>query len=164
MEKFVVTRLINTFKRNNKNTLAGQLLFSSFFTLMTTIMQLWVDYHKDLGLIEKQILQIKESYISSLSLSIWNMDKENIYAQLEGILQRPEISCLEAKTIDNIYEIGQKPPEWRRVSFEFPIVYEDSQGQFAPKQLGILTIYENLEYIHSRLQDRILVQKALKGM
>jgi len=155
-------RLIHPFQGNKDKKLAKQLLFyillfSSFFTLLAAIIQLWMDYRKDLGLIEKQILQISESYMTSLSLSIWNMNENHLYAQLNGILQLPEISCIEAKTIDALYQVGQKPPEGRQVAFTVPIVYKDTHGQFVPEEVGILTIYGDLGYIRSRLKDRIVI-------
>ena len=155
-------RLIHPFQSNKDKKLAKQLLFyillfSSFFTLLAAIVQLWMDYRKDLGLIEKQILQISESYMSSLSLSIWNMNEKHLYAQLNGILQLPEISCIEAKTIDALYQVGQKPPQGRQVAFPVPIIYKDTHGQFVPEQVGVLTIYGDLGYIRSRLKDRIVV-------
>ncbi|MBU0971572.1 MAG: response regulator, partial [Proteobacteria bacterium] len=157
----MLLRLINPFQKNDqklaKQLLISILLFSSFFTLLAAIVQLWVDYHKDLGLIEKQIHQISESYMDSLSLSIWNMNEKHLYAQLNGILQLPEISCIEAKTIDALYRVGQKPLEGSRISFVFPIVYKDTLQQFSPEQVGTLTIYGDLGYIRSRLKERILV-------
>lgn len=165
----MLLKLITPFKWNNEKKLAQQLLFyillfSSFFTLLSATVQLWMDYRKDLKLIEKQILQIKESYMDSLSLSIWNMNENHVYAQLNGILQLPEISCIEAQTIDNLYRVGEKPPERTRISFEFPIVYKDTHEQFLPEQVGVLTIYGDLQYIHSRLKDRIVVILATQSI
>ncbi|SLM29441.1 putative Histidine kinase [Desulfamplus magnetovallimortis] len=159
-----------TCKLNNNSSLARQLLFyillfSSFFTLLASVVQLWVEYRKDLKLIETRIIQVKESYISSLSLSIWNMNQDHVYAQLNGILQLPEIACLEAITIDKTFMVGDKPPETMRISFDFPIVFKDPLKQFDPKKLGILTIYGDLRYIHTRLNERIvliLVTQAFK--
>lgn len=158
----MLLRLSKILQRKKEKKLAGQLLFyillfSSFFTILAAVVQLWVDYHKDLGLIEKRILQVRQSYIGSLSLSIWNMNTDHVYAQLNGILQLPEIACLKAQTIDDVYKVGILPPEWRRISVKFPIIYEDPHQQFDSEQVGILTIYGDLGYIHSRLKERILV-------
>ncbi len=146
----------------SKDRLARQLLVylllvSSLFTLLATGLQLWVDYTKDVDLLETRIHEVRKTYVDSLSLSIWDMDTGHINAQLNGILKLPEISYLELKTIDTSYEVGKKPPVIRSVVFEFPIEYADPLVQFELETVGRLIIHGDLQYIYTRLKQRVLI-------
>ncbi|MBU2510355.1 PAS domain-containing protein [bacterium] len=140
-----------------KQLLVFILLFSSLFTFASTIIQLWVDYRKDVKLIEYRIDQVQKTYITSLSLSIWNMNETHVYTQLNGILQLPEIACLEAKTIDKDYLVGERPLALGHLKMEFPIIHIDPFQQYEPVKVGDLIIYGDLGHAYNRLQTRFLI-------
>jgi PAS domain S-box-containing protein len=147
---------------DSKEILARQLLVyillvSSLLTILATGLQLWVDYTKDVDLLGTRIREVRKAYVNSLSMSIWNMNTSHVNAQLNGILNLPEISYLELKTLDTTYGVGVKPPAIRSVVFEFPIKYADPQAQFEPETVGQLIIHGDLQHIYARLWDRVLI-------
>lgn len=138
-----------------KRVLIFILLFGSFFTLLTIIFQLYLDYNRDLSEINKRIRQIKLSYVASLTRSLWALDDEQINIQMQGILALPDIEYLEIKTLENeIYTKGTLPEFNALIRHSFPLIYQEQQLQVP---LGFLNIVISLEGIYRRLQDRIVV-------
>ena len=144
-------------KTLGKQLLAYILLVSSVFAIIATFLQLWVDYSKDVDLIENRILQLQQTYLSSLSLSLWNMDDEHIQTLLDGIIQLPEISYIELKTFDYTYKKGEKPEQLIPMVIKTNIIFQDPFEQLDPQNVGVMHIYGNLEHVYERLQSRFLI-------
>ena len=79
------------------------IIFSSLITIVTTGVQLYFDYRKDILQIENYFSLIKSSYVSSLANSVWLYDDARIEMQLNGLLRLRDIEYVEIRTTD-IYD------------------------------------------------------------
>lgn len=77
--------------------LAYILLFSSVFTLISSAIQIYSDYRKDLSQIDRRMMVVETGYTSSLARSLWALDQKLLQTQLEGILSLPDIVHLRLK-------------------------------------------------------------------
>ncbi len=77
--------------------LAGVLLFSSAITLLLTGLQLYLDYRRDVGTIERRMSEIEGSYLRSLGEGLWNLDERQLELQVDGILHLPAIRFVEVR-------------------------------------------------------------------
>jgi diguanylate cyclase (GGDEF)-like protein len=71
------------------------IISSSLVTFIITAIQLYFDYKTDISLIEKRILQIENSYLDSIAISVWNFNKKQYEIQLDGILNIEDIIYVE---------------------------------------------------------------------
>jgi hypothetical protein len=55
--------------------LASVLLFSSAITLLLTLLQLYLDYRRDVGTIENRMSAIERRYLPSLGEGLWNLSQ-----------------------------------------------------------------------------------------
>ena len=60
------------------------LLFSSAITLLLTLLQLYFDYRRDVGTIDRQISEIEDSYRRSLGEGLWNLDARQLELQVDA--------------------------------------------------------------------------------
>lgn len=96
-----------------KQLLVSIVLISSFFTLVSTGLSLYIDYQKDIENVEKQFGQIKESYLSSLTASLWVEDRDQLSLQAEGIMKLPHINYLVVEEDSgNKLQFGQEIGEY----------------------------------------------------
>jgi|GEM_PF-166119 len=142
--------------------LAWILLFSSLITLLSTALQLYFDYRRDVGLIEERMVQIEESYLESLIDSLWVFNKRQILVQLEGIRRLPDMHYLEIRLKDGevIASVGVK--QQRKI-----ISHEYSMHYFYKKRnryLGTLQVVASLEGIYQRLLERALLILIAQGI
>jgi hypothetical protein len=70
-------------------------LCSSFFTLLATPFQLYMDYKKDISAIHNSIQFIKASYKAPLAVNAYNMDFYGLKILLKGALEYRDIGYLE---------------------------------------------------------------------
>ncbi len=143
-----------------KKSIASRLLFyilltSFIFTLIATVLQLYLDYRSEMGSIDRQINQIKSSYLKSLSKSTWDMDTKGLDFQLEGALQLQDIKYLEIRTeLGQILAFAGKPPGEMSISQRFHLEYKHLGEVIV---VGTLDVVATWEGVDSRSWNKIVV-------
>jgi len=139
-------------------------LCSSFFTLLTTAFQLYLTYKKDVTHIHESMGFIRDSYVPSVTRSIYYMDEEESRLLLKGVLKLQNVRYLY------ITEPTKEPPICEGdpnaapdIVRKFPLQINDLSDEMS--NMGTLTVVACLEGIYQRLLDRaliILVSNAVK--
>ncbi len=135
-------------------------LYSFVFIMLSTAVQITLDYRREMRNIDQQIQLISTSYIASLARSMWDFDQAQLELQLKGIKALPDIASLELK--DNTGETLIRLPEQvvdgkvMKSSFDLSIPNkrfskDNKNEQSSRRQLGTLIIATNLATIHARL-------------
>ena len=138
--------------------LAGVLLFSSAVTLALTALQLYLEYEREVGVIESRLDEIGRSYPDSLGESLWNLDQNQLDLQLKGILSLPDVQSVE------IREIASRPNPVRLalgqratrsvIAREYPLDYVMQGGR---RQIGVLRVETTLTEVYRQLLNKALV-------
>jgi PAS domain S-box-containing protein len=143
---------------------ASVLLFSSVITLILTLLQLYLDYRHDVGLIETRLDEIERSYLGSLSDSLWHLDEKQLALQLQGLLRLPDIRSVEIReTVVNmsplVLTMGQRDSGPVLVR-EYPLVYS---FQGAEKPIGVLRVEATLDEIYRDLLNKTVIILISQG-
>ncbi|WP_349814372.1 EAL domain-containing protein [Alkalimarinus sediminis] len=138
------------------------LICSSLFTLITTGIQVYSDYRKDVSMVDERMSVIETSYMSSLSRSLWSLDQKLLNIQMQGILNLPDIIQLKLNVYpDSEIIMGELDPNISIISHTFPLIHESEEVY----TLGELTISASMEDIYKNLKRKvfvILTTQALK--
>ncbi|MBW7962874.1 ATP-binding protein [Bradyrhizobium sp. BR 10261] len=138
--------------------LAAVLLFSSLVTLTLTALQLYLDYDREVGMIETRLGEIGRSTTGSLGESLWSLDQNQLKLQLEGILRLPGLRAAEVREIaDRPNPISVAVGERGRrsvVTRDYPLIYT-VQGTARP--IGVLHVEATLSDVYQQLLNRALV-------
>jgi PAS domain S-box-containing protein len=142
------------------------LFFSSVITLLLTLMELYLDYRRDVGAIDQRMTEIDNGYRQSLGEGLWRLDERQLRLQVEAILRLPDVRYVELREASGqaaplVVTAGshQANPSVRR---EFKIDYTN---RGAEQLLGILVVEATFDQIYRRLFDRaavIMVGQAIK--
>lgn len=95
-----------TEKKKHKNGI-GKRLFKLvlavclLLTLLFTCIQAWMDYHKRTDIVSQIIEQVKRTQVAMISTSLWSADKEQLRAQVEGMLNFPYVNYAAIINQDN---------------------------------------------------------------
>lgn len=138
------------------------ILFSSFITLVITAIQLYMDYTRELKIIESGLDQIEQVHANSLAFSLWTVDMENLKTQMEGILRLPDMEYLEIREGDKVWAAVGKHESQNYIEKDYPLLYVSKNR---PRQLGELRAIASLEGLYNRLIDKmitILIGNAIK--
>ncbi len=138
--------------------LAAVLLFSSIVTLTLTALQLYLDYDREVGVIETRLEEVGRSTTGSLGESLWNLDQNQLKLQLNGILRLPSIRAAE------IREIADRPNPIRIavgerssrsvVARDYPLT---TTVQGTARAIGVLHVEATLSDVYQQLLNRALV-------
>ena len=132
-------------------------IISGFFTFLSTLVQVYIDYRTDLSTIQRSITQVKDGYSHSIANSLWHLDTEQIKVQIEGILRLRDIEYI--KIIERkrgktslFIEKGEKNIT-RKLESRFNLRY----GKNTNNIIGEVVIHVNLDHVYERILDRFFI-------
>jgi PAS domain S-box-containing protein len=135
-------------------------------TLLLTMMELYLDYRRDVQAIDLRMSEIDSGYGRSLGDGLWRVDRRQLQLQVEGIFHLPDISYVELREATDranplLVTAGahQASPPARR---EFRIFYRNHEAE---QLLGILTVEATFDQIYRRLLGTaviIMISQAIK--
>ncbi len=135
------------------------LICSSFFTILGTSIQLYMEYRSDVDEIGKAMSQIDDSYANTIAASLWDINIEHVSIQLDGALKLPGIRYLEVtdKTAgfsEPIAAAGFRPLTTRTIERSFPLIHH-VDGKSV--DVGQLVVVADLQDVLSRLKHRVFI-------
>ncbi len=139
------------------------LAFSSVVTLISTILQLGIEYQKDVGEIHVRLDEVRDGYSQSLVNALWTTSQENVQLQLDGIIKLPDMQYLEVRSDRNdvVAFSGVKNPNSHVITQEYPLIY-NHRGKMV--QLGTLRVVSTLDGVYARLKSKVLVILLTQGV
>ncbi len=140
------------YKSISYNLLVYILFFSSIITIMATCLQLFMDYRNDINFIYDQFDQVEESYINSISYSLWDYDDNSIFIMLEGILALRDIQYLKiTESKGSTFATVGKIESEHVIKRVIPIL------QAGKQEIGTLEVVASLQGVYDRLFGKLLV-------
>jgi len=150
--------MIFTFYNKLKNKIAYRLLlyillFSGVVTITITATQLYIEYQRDIDVIDDQFKRIETSFKKPIIEALWFFNEKALRLQLEGISNLRDIEYLELVGEGNISIIvGQKASKYT-IKNHLPLIFT---GKSINREIGSLTIVASMTGVYSRLFDRLL--------
>ena len=139
------------------------LLFSVASTLVLTLSQLYLDYRRETGTIERRMAEIGASYRNSLGEGLWNLDRRQLELQIEGILRLPAVRFVEVRETtdrgDPLVVSGGAHSDGAAVSHRVPLTRPDR----GDSQLGVLTLEATFDDVYHTLRDKAVAILTSQG-
>jgi PAS domain S-box-containing protein len=144
--------------------LIGVLAFSSAVTLGLTVMQLYLEFRRDVGTINHRLDEIGRSYLETVAQSLWTLDEDQLRLQLNGILRLPDIRAAEVRETTQTSRpfrvtVGEGGTDAGIVR-EYPVIYAIGSGD---RIIGQLRVEATLASVYRSLMDRALIILASQG-
>lgn len=139
-------------------------LFSSLLTLTLTGAQLYLQYRLDIVNVEQSAQIIRDSWLASLTESVWDYDTDLIEMQLNGMINLPFIMQIQLTLSDGQYFAVGHPTSnaEKTLAYTFPLQHIQS-GKL--HHLGELKVIADTDRIHQdliRYAITVLVSNLLK--
>ncbi|WP_247875964.1 bifunctional diguanylate cyclase/phosphodiesterase [Azospirillum sp. TSH100] len=147
--------------------LASIVLFSSLVTLISTLVQLYFDFRREVDGIHARFRDIELSTVPSLGGSLWQFDSDQLTLVLDGIMRLPDVRMAEVREVVTgvrkplVIKLGQ-PQVQSVLAAEMPLTRMTANG---PQVIGILRVEATLTGVYSRLlgtAEVILVSQGIK--
>jgi len=131
------------------------LLCSSFFSVCSTLLHIYVSFQDDLVALEQRFENIEKSYIPSIATSLWDFNKPLVDQQIQGIVDLPDIRLVRVITdFGKEQQFGDVNVEARKF-VEYLIVYRDNN-------VGKLQVYADYKDIYQQLWQQAGFTLALE--
>ncbi len=139
------------------------LIFSSFIALISTSIQLFFEYKRDISVIERTAEQIEKSHKSTISQALWTYDTLILESQLKGIKTLPGVvyACIK-KNKKILKKIGIESHDQKVMTYKYVLRHQVKSKDL---QLGSLEFEISLSDVYEHLWDRvvlILITQTLK--
>ncbi len=142
------------------------ILCSSGATLLATSLQLYLDYRRDIDVIDTRLNEIESSYLASIGASLWNLDIKQLELQMDGIMRLPDMQLVE------VIELGEPmlaplhltrgtPLQQRVLMRDYPIIHQLPDSE---RQIGSLRVQVSLTAVYQRLWDKAIVIFLSQGV
>lgn len=143
----------------NKSPIAKKLMimivaFSTIITIITTAVQLFFDYKKDLQGLNRQIEAIKTTQIETLSRSIWTFDSQGIQIIIDNALNIQDIEYLSVYASDKYSWSGGNQVSRKTIDTTIPIHFQDGGNRLT---IGSLRIVASLDNVYERLLKKAVM-------
>ncbi|THB75650.1 MAG: response regulator [Desulfobacteraceae bacterium] len=131
----------------------------TLITIVSSGVQLYLDYQKRIKGVESNLQFIAKSYLSPIIDSLWDFDESNVRMQLRGMLMVPGVKFCSIQDEEGI--IGLSIEEGDSESKKdlvrtFPLTHEN-------RPLGTLTLAANFDHIKSEMIASSMVVFASYG-
>ncbi|MCP4494785.1 MAG: EAL domain-containing protein [Gammaproteobacteria bacterium] len=133
---------------------------SALFTVLTTGIQLYVEYQRDLNLQNQRITAMDMSLSPSLTLGVWVFDTERVMVLMNGILSSPDIYSTEINIINgDAFRVGPEVTNGNLKTRVIELIHADSA-----LLVGILTLHLDQAIHYQQARDRVLLILATKSL
>jgi PAS domain S-box-containing protein len=137
-----------------KRLIVALVLFSSVITTLITALELYADYRRDLGQIDRSMEFIGKSYLPSLTDAVWVADRQQVQTQLDGLLRLPDIEYIGISVDGQTRWSSGKVASRRKITADVPLVREH-RGQTLT--IGTVQVVASVDRVLLRLWDQLLV-------
>ncbi|WP_411062891.1 ATP-binding protein [Vibrio rotiferianus] len=148
-------------------SIGNQLMLAIFalsliFTMISSSISLYRDFNDDLVRLDTELEQVKTSYLSSFSASLWVEDRELLRTQAEGAMRLPSVDYLRIATPNEvIFELGTALNE-DRIERQWPLQYDTGVKTY---DLAQVTVQSDLSPIYQGLWQTfffLVIAEAIK--
>ncbi|MFP5410449.1 MAG: ATP-binding protein [Gammaproteobacteria bacterium] len=128
------------------------LVCSLGFALLSTALQLGIEYRREMRLIEQRLELIRSGYVASLARSLWDVDDAQLRLQMQGILYFPDVSALrlEGTEAAGVTEMRLPGQTSRVATREHAFVLSHAAPE-GVRELGRLVVQIDLDAVLGRL-------------
>ncbi|KJY69468.1 histidine kinase [Vibrio coralliilyticus] len=137
----------------DKQLVIVTLLVSIVLAFVMAGVNFYVDYQAERNSLEKQMLQIEDSYVASLKNSLWIEDQKQLKTQAAGIFQLPSVdrlTIIDSKS--TLIQLGKESPG-KKITNVWDLTYQLGNKSFT---LGQLQIETDLAPVYHALWQKFL--------
>ena len=139
-------------------------IFGTLIALMTTTIQLYVDYRRELGQIDSTFSQLTHTHLPTVARALWATNQPELQIALDGLVRLPDVQYAAVHEGSTLWaEAGEKKRANVR-SRDYPLTY---QHRGRAETIGSLRVVIDMEGVYARLLDKfwvILITNSIKTL
>ena len=126
-------------------------LASTFVAIFTSAFQLYVDYRRDLNVIDERLDELEKTHLKSIASRVWVLDFKELENTLSDLLGLPSFRYIEVSDEKaTLLTLGKQELQ-NVISREYPLIYTFKN---IPQVIGALYVEVSLDEVYQRIYDR----------
>lgn len=141
---------------------AATVAFSTCIALLATAYQLYLDYRRDLTLIDATFEQVGQSYLPTIASALWATNRHELKIAINGLVRLPDVQHVTVREEGNVWAEAGLAKTRNVQSREFPLTH-NHRGKTV--EIGVMTVVMDLDGIYRRLLEKfwvILITNSVK--
>ncbi len=128
--------------------------FSIVVTLLSTAIQLYIDYRSELNVIQSRLNEVETNRLSNLTYNIWVLDDEQIRIFLKGLVNSPYVEYASITDENKIRWVEGNILSKQIIDKKLPLRLNNDGQVF---ELGTIRIVAGLNTVFDNLRSRALI-------
>ncbi len=136
--------------------------FSSLITIVISAVQLWLEYTRDISLINTGFHQVERSYLDSISENVWESDAGRLALLVDGIMEFPDFkfAVIRDENLNVLFSAGKDDAESViRKIYQLKYKFRDET-----LVIGELEVVASLTQVYVRTVNRVGVILLSNGI
>ena len=135
--------------------------FGTTVALITTAVQLYVDYRRELGQIDTTFQQIAHAHLPTITSALWATNRPELQIALDGLVRLPDLRYVAVRENNILWaEAGSRKLQ-NIQSREYPLTY---QHRDRAETIGSLQVVIDLDGLYQRLLEKFWVILITNGI
>ena len=126
-------------------------VFSGALALVITVVQLFIEYRRDVDIVEQRFELVQHGYLASIIDNVWVADREHLATLLDGIVHLPDFAYARVSVDGKPFATQGNPAATDGITRTWPLLREYRGQQLA---IGELTIKADLASARQRFVER----------
>ncbi|MBT9568783.1 MAG: EAL domain-containing protein [Thiobacillus sp.] len=136
-------------------------VFGTLVALVTTAIQLYVDYRRELGQIDGTFRQITHSHLPTVTSALWATNRAELQIALDGLERLPDVQYAAVYEGQSLWAETGVQKQNKVQSRDYPLTYQH-RGQV--ERIGTLRVVIDIEGVYARLLDKFWVILITNGV
>lgn len=139
-------------------------IFGTLIALITTTIQLYIDYRRELGQIDRTFSQLTHTHLPTVARALWATNRPELQIALDGLVRLPDVQYAAVYEQRSLWAEAGEHKQNAIQSRDYPLTY---QHRGHPERIGTLRVEIDIEGVYARLLDTfwvILITNSIKTL
>lgn len=136
-------------------------IFSTLVALLSTGIQLYVDYRREMGEIGSTYEQVAQSFLPTIANALWATNHVELQIAIDGLVRLPDVSHVIVKEKDNIWAEAGGTSSQHTLSREYALSHHYRGTSLT---IGSLLVLVDMDGVYKRLLEKFWVILLTNGI
>ena len=130
------------------------ILTSTLFSIMTSGIQIYAEYQRDISGVHAGLDQIEKTHLSNISSRVWVLDIDELKTTLDSLLSLPAIHYIAVYEDQNLLMSAGTDTDQNIITKRYPLIHTLNKTHIP---IGNLVVKASLDEVYQHIIDRAIV-------
>ena len=147
-----------------RRLVVATVIFGTLVALVTTAIQLYVDYRRELGQINTTFKQVTHTHLPTITSALWATNRPELQIALDGLGRLPDVQYAAVYEGSTLWAETGEQKQGNVRNQDYPLIYPHRDR---PTKIGTLRVVIDVDGLYARLLAKfwvILITNSMKTL